>query len=104
MPQKDENLSQNDDLTAENLKNSGNEYFSLDKFPESVDSYSQALALKLDNKLRLTLLKNRAMARLKLEDFEGAESDCDEGLGFFLILGVGNFLDIIGDFCNYFFT
>nr|CAD2167194.1 unnamed protein product [Meloidogyne enterolobii] len=80
MPQKDENLSQNDDLTAENLKNSGNEYFSLDKFPESVDSYSQALALKLDNKLRLTLLKNRAMARLKLEDFEGAESDCDEAL------------------------
>jgi len=79
MPQKDENLSQNDDLTAENLKNSGNELFSLDKFSESVDCYSQALALKPDNKLRLTLLKNRAMARLKLEDFEGAESDCDEG-------------------------
>uniref|UniRef100_A0A914MDV7 UNC-45/Cro1/She4 central domain-containing protein n=1 Tax=Meloidogyne incognita TaxID=6306 RepID=A0A914MDV7_MELIC len=80
MPQKEENLSQNDDLTAENLKNSGNELFSLDKFSESVDCYSQALALKPDNKLRLTLLKNRAMARLKLEDFEGAESDCDEAL------------------------
>uniref|UniRef100_A0A915MBV5 UNC-45/Cro1/She4 central domain-containing protein n=1 Tax=Meloidogyne javanica TaxID=6303 RepID=A0A915MBV5_MELJA len=80
MPQKEENLLQNDDLTAENLKNSGNEYFSLDKFSESVDCYSQALALKPDNKLRLTLLKNRAMARLKLEDFEGAESDCDEAL------------------------
>ncbi|CAK5014666.1 unnamed protein product [Meloidogyne enterolobii] len=67
MPQNEECLSQNDDLTAENLKNSGNVLFSLDKFSESVDCYSQA-----------TFLKNRAMARFKLEDFEGAESDCVE--------------------------
>ncbi|KAL7071749.1 hypothetical protein ACQ4LE_009377 [Meloidogyne hapla] len=80
MPQNEECLSQDSDLLAENFKNTGNELYNLDKFSESVEAYSKALALKPDNKLRLTLLKNRAMARLKLEDFEGAETDCDEAL------------------------
>uniref|UniRef100_A0A1I8BX25 TPR_REGION domain-containing protein n=1 Tax=Meloidogyne hapla TaxID=6305 RepID=A0A1I8BX25_MELHA len=78
MPQNEECLTQNLDLLSENLKNSGNELYNLDKFSESVEAYSKALALKPENKLRLTVLKNRAMARLKLEDFEGAETDCDE--------------------------
>ncbi|KAL7077248.1 hypothetical protein ACQ4LE_003473 [Meloidogyne hapla] len=80
MPQNEECLTQNLDLLSENLKNSGNELYNLDKFSESVEAYSKALALKPENKLRLTVLKNRAMARLKLEDFEGAETDCDEAL------------------------
>ena len=79
MSQEEECLSQNSDFLAENLKNSGNELYNLNKFSDSVEAYGKALTLKPNEKLRLTLLKNRAMARLKLEDFEGAEADCDEG-------------------------
>lgn len=63
----------------EELKETGNELFKLDKFAASIEAYSKALELQPENKLKLTLYKNRAMARLKMEDFEGAESDCDKG-------------------------
>lgn len=65
---------------AEDLKDSGNEFFKMDKFEASIDAYTKALEHQADDKLRLVLYKNRAMARLKVEDFEGAESDCDKAL------------------------
>jgi tetratricopeptide (TPR) repeat protein len=65
---------------AEELKETGNELFKLDKFEASNEAYTKALELQPDNnKLRMVLYKNRAMTRLKLEDYEGAEMDCDRG-------------------------
>lgn len=42
--------------------------------------FGKALALRPDAELKATLHRNRALARLKLEDFAGAEADCTEAL------------------------
>ena len=82
MPEKSEEIPNENEATpgmAESLKETGNELFKLDKFQAAIEAYTKALELQPDSKLRLMLYKNRAMSRLKMEDFEGAEMDCDKG-------------------------
>lgn len=47
-----------------------------------ISRYTEALQLTTDEDkaLRPVLYRNRAMARLKRDDFEGAQSDCTKGL------------------------
>lgn len=68
-------------LSAEELKELGNETFSKGNYQEAIDFYTQALELHADSaKLNAVIYKNRAMSRLKIEDFEGAELDCTKGI------------------------
>uniref|UniRef100_A0A914HYB2 Metalloendopeptidase n=1 Tax=Globodera rostochiensis TaxID=31243 RepID=A0A914HYB2_GLORO len=69
-----------DGISAEELKETGNRLFQSDDFASCIESYTNALELEPGDNLRLVLYKNRAMAKLKLEDFEGAESDCSNAL------------------------
>ncbi|KAL3118992.1 hypothetical protein niasHT_003775 [Heterodera trifolii] len=66
--------------SAETLKEKGNEFYQNEDFTSCIEVYTKALELKPDDKLRLIIYKNRAMAKLKTEDFEGAESDCNNAL------------------------
>ena len=66
-------------FSPQSLKESGNELFKLGKFQAAIEAYTKALELQPDSKLRLMLYKNRALGRLELKDFEGAEMDCDKG-------------------------
>jgi hypothetical protein len=68
------------------LKEEGNERFRLGDLAAALQAYNEAfLLLTATNgsedhqSLRLALYKNRALARLRLEDHEGAEADCDRG-------------------------
>jgi tetratricopeptide (TPR) repeat protein len=57
------------------LKEKGNEYFKLAKYPESVKCYSASL--KCIPRLDIVLL-NRAQSYLKIDEFKRAEQDCSD--------------------------
>jgi tetratricopeptide (TPR) repeat protein len=65
--------------SAEQLKDSGNREFQLGNHQKAVDDYTAALQLQPEKELKCILYRNRAMTRLKVDDFEGAETDCDKG-------------------------
>ena len=65
------------------LKDAGNAAYAEGDWDEAIEMYSRALKASEENladKDRAVLLKNRAMARIKNEDFEDAVKDCDEAL------------------------
>lgn len=66
--------------SAEDLKEAGNDLFKVGDYQASLDAYTAALELDPDAKLKAILYRNRAMVRLKTEDFEGAECDCDRAI------------------------
>jgi tetratricopeptide (TPR) repeat protein len=66
--------------SAEQLKDDGNHLFQLGDYQKSIDEYTEALQLQPEKELKSILYRNRAMAKLKVEDYEGAENDCDRGL------------------------
>ena len=66
--------------TAEELKDAGNEAFKNGSNQKAIDLYTNALQLDPDQKLRTVLYRNRAMAKFKAEDYEGAEDDCTKGM------------------------
>lgn len=72
-------------LTVDELKMAGNEAFKNSEYRLSVDAYAKALELASETSEKVVLYKNRAMARLKLEDFEGAEADCSAGWCLFIM-------------------
>lgn len=61
-------------MSAEELKNLGNEAFSKSKFEDAVDLYTQAIQLDPDNHLLYT---NRSAALIGLKKFERAIDDAD---------------------------
>lgn len=65
--------------SAEQLKDSGNTSFQLGDHKKAIDEYTAALQLQPEKELKCVLYRNRAMAKLKIEDYEGAETDCDKG-------------------------
>lgn len=65
--------------SAEQLKDAGNHAFQVGDHQKAIDEYTAALQLQPEKELKCILYRNRAMARLKIEDFEGAETDCDKG-------------------------
>lgn len=64
------------------LKKKGNQYYKSGNFHDSIGAYSEALELetKLRAKDRCILLKNRAAAYLKMDNFKLALADCDAAL------------------------
>lgn len=72
--------------TAEQLKNDANKLFQHGDYQEAIDLYTEALQLQPEKTLKNVLYCNRAMARLKTEDYEGAETDCDKGKGYLCCL------------------
>ncbi|KAH7728119.1 UNC-4 protein5 protein [Aphelenchoides avenae] len=66
--------------SAEDLKNAGNDAFATGDYKLAIEKYTDALQLAPDNKLKAILHRNRAMVRLNIEDYEGAEDDCDKAL------------------------
>lgn len=65
--------------SVEEFKIAGNEAYKNSDYQVAEDYYSKALSLNPELREKSILYKNRAMARLKLENFEGAESDCSSG-------------------------
>lgn len=65
--------------SAEQLKDDGNNSFQLGDYSKAIDEYTEALLLQPEKELKSILYRNRAMTRLKVEDYEGAEADCDKG-------------------------
>ncbi|VDM10517.1 unnamed protein product [Wuchereria bancrofti] len=68
--------------SAENLKDSGNIAFKNGQLNEAIDCYTEALALNPEKALKSTIYRNRAMVRLRLDDFEGCEMDATQALEF----------------------
>uniref|UniRef100_A0A158Q8D0 Protein unc-45 homolog B n=1 Tax=Elaeophora elaphi TaxID=1147741 RepID=A0A158Q8D0_9BILA len=68
--------------SAEDLKGNGNIAFKNDKLNEAIDCYTEALALNPEKKLKATIYRNRAMVRLRMDDFEGCEMDATQALEF----------------------
>ncbi|KAI1716556.1 myosin-binding striated muscle assembly central domain-containing protein [Ditylenchus destructor] len=66
--------------SVEEFKIAGNEAYKNSDYQVAEDYYSKALSLNPELREKSILYKNRAMARLKLENFEGAESDCSSAL------------------------
>jgi len=64
---------QRDKKEAEELKQKGNEVMKKGLYKSAIKHYSDALELRRDI---LPLYTNRALARLKVEDFSGAVDDC----------------------------
>ena len=64
------------------LKKKGNQHYNSRNFHDSISAYSEALRLEtgLDLKDRSILLKNRAAAYLKVNNFNLALADCDAAL------------------------
>lgn len=77
--------------SAEKLKDDGNEAYSRGELKEAIDCYTQALELEPEKKLKATLYRNRAMVRLKMDDFEGCETDATRGQLFIPVLQVDRF-------------
>lgn len=67
-------------LSAEKFKELGNEAFSKGNYQEAIDLYTKGLETTDDSKLNVIFYKNRAMTKLKIDDFEGSESDCSKGI------------------------
>jgi hypothetical protein len=64
------------------LKKKGNEHYYSQRFHDSIGAYSEALRreTKMGAEDRSILLKNRAAAYLKIDDFKLALADCDTAL------------------------
>jgi len=62
---------------AQQFKSEGNEHFKAKQYSSAIESYSNAITATPDNAV---LYSNRAMARLKLREYELAESDCNQCL------------------------
>ncbi|GMT34769.1 hypothetical protein PFISCL1PPCAC_26066, partial [Pristionchus fissidentatus] len=69
-------------VSAEDLKDAGNEAVKRANWHEALEHYTEALQLVSSDEaaLRLTLYRNRSLVRIKLDEFEGAEADCTEVL------------------------
>ncbi|VDO26474.1 unnamed protein product [Heligmosomoides polygyrus] len=67
--------------SAESLKDAGNDAVKRGEWVEANDYYTEALQLTTedDKVLRAALYRNRALSRLKQDDYEGAESDATKG-------------------------
>ncbi|GJQ15480.1 hypothetical protein GpartN1_g7271.t1 [Galdieria partita] len=65
---------------AQQEKNRGNEYFRNKQYEEACECYTLALGASLSDTDRAACFANRAAAKLKLEDYEGALEDCSEAL------------------------
>ncbi|GMR33986.1 hypothetical protein PMAYCL1PPCAC_04181 [Pristionchus mayeri] len=68
--------------SADGLKEEGNAAVKRGQWSQAIDKYTEALQLMSEDetKLRLDLYRNRSLARLKLDEYEGAEADCTEVL------------------------
>ncbi|EPB73782.1 tetratricopeptide repeat protein [Ancylostoma ceylanicum] len=68
--------------SAESLKDAGNDAVKRGEWAEANDYYTEALQLtsETDKALRAALYRNRALTRLKRDDFEGTESDATKAL------------------------
>uniref|UniRef100_A0A915Q3F6 Protein unc-45 homolog B n=1 Tax=Setaria digitata TaxID=48799 RepID=A0A915Q3F6_9BILA len=66
--------------SAESLKDKGNIAFKNDQLNEAIDCYTEALELEPEKKLKSIIYRNRAMVRLKMDDFEGCEMDATRAL------------------------
>lgn len=68
--------------SAESLKDAGNDAVKRGEWVEANDYYTEALQLTTedDKVLRAALYRNRALSRLKQDDYEGAESDATKAL------------------------
>lgn len=62
------------------LKKIGNQHYNSQNFHDSISAYSEALDKCKQESQRSILLKNRAAAYLKMENFELALVDCDGAL------------------------
>ncbi|CAB3403390.1 unnamed protein product [Caenorhabditis bovis] len=69
---------------AEQIRDEGNEAMKAQEYAKADELYTEALQLTTDDdkSLRPVLYRNRALARLKRDDFEGAQSDCTRALEF----------------------
>ncbi|EXJ89405.1 hypothetical protein A1O3_02472 [Capronia epimyces CBS 606.96] len=62
-------------------KTEANNLFRRGKYSEAVAAYTEALSIDPANKAtNAKLLGNRAMARIKIKEFEEAKTDCDQAL------------------------
>lgn len=62
-------------------KTEANNLFKQGKYSEAVAAYTEALTIDPTNKAtNAKLLGNRAMARIKIKEFEEAKDDCDQAL------------------------
>lgn len=68
--------------SAEEIKVLGNEAFNNGDYKAAIDYYTKALKLNPIESIKSAIYKNRSMSKLKLEDFEGAEYDCNKGMSF----------------------
>ncbi|EJD75017.1 UNC-45 protein [Loa loa] len=68
--------------SAEELKDNGNNAFKNGQLNEAINCYTEALALNPDKKLKSIIYRNRAMIRLRMDDFEGCEMDATQALEF----------------------
>ncbi|VDO60849.1 unnamed protein product [Onchocerca flexuosa] len=66
--------------SAENLKDDGNIAFKNGQLKEAIDCYTEALELNPEKNLKSAIYRNRAMARLRMDDFEGCEMDATQAL------------------------
>ncbi|CAJ0956400.1 unnamed protein product, partial [Mesorhabditis belari] len=68
--------------SAEELRDQGNIAVQQQEWNHAIERYTEALQLctESDKQLRVTLYRNRALARLKNEDFEGAEDDASKAV------------------------
>ncbi|EGT47902.1 hypothetical protein CAEBREN_14621 [Caenorhabditis brenneri] len=68
--------------TAEEIRDQGNAAIKDQDYVKADELYTEALQLTTgdDKTLRPVLYRNRALARLKRDDFEGAQSDCSKAL------------------------
>ncbi|KAM3728902.1 Protein unc-45 [Dirofilaria immitis] len=68
--------------SAEDLKEDGNIAFKNGQLKEAIDCYTEALELNPEKILKSTIYRNRAMVRLRMDDFEGCEMDATQALEF----------------------
>jgi DnaJ family protein C protein 7 len=68
------------DKQAQEERSRGNEYFRNKQYKEACECYTVALSKELSTEDRAACFANRAAAKLKLEDYEGALEDCSEAL------------------------
>ena len=65
----------------ERVKEAGKEAFQAGRYKEAAEHYTQALAIDPDNvEVAVTLYTNRATAKFKQNDLNGAIEDCDRAL------------------------
>uniref|UniRef100_A0A8R1E4Q9 TPR_REGION domain-containing protein n=1 Tax=Caenorhabditis japonica TaxID=281687 RepID=A0A8R1E4Q9_CAEJA len=68
--------------TAEQIRDEGNAAIKAQDYVKADELYTDALQLTTDDDktLRAVLYRNRALARLKRDDYEGAQADCNRAL------------------------